>query len=136
MTHAHEKLLTGAFFSIMGVMVLLAAFGLGPMSNSAMHAPRWVVGLAGMLFLGCGAMLVETSHQLATWMAGLVTIGMTAICGWIALFGEDEYFSGGLSIFSDHVEVLIARVIFGFVAVLGTAITINAIRKIFNRSDA
>jgi hypothetical protein len=120
---------------MMGAMILLAAFGIGPMSNSAIHAPRWVVGIAGIIFLGCGVMVIDTFQKFATWMAGIVTIGMTVICGWIALFGEDEYFSGGPSIFSDDIEVLIARILFGAVAVLGTAITINALRKIFDRSN-
>lgn len=136
MTYSHEKLLTGLFCSIMGVIVVLAAFGIGPMSDSAMHAPRWIVGIAGMVFLGCGVMLIEAFHQLASLMAGAVTVGMTVICGWIALFGEDAYFSGGLSIFSERTEVLIARVIFGLVASLGAAITIHALRKIIGSSDA
>jgi hypothetical protein len=81
-------------------------------------------------------MLIEAFHQLASLVAGLATAGMTVICGWIALFGEDAYFSGGLSIFSERTEVLIARVIFGLVAALGAAITINALRKIIVSSDA
>jgi hypothetical protein len=135
-TRSHEKFVTGVFFSIMGVIILLAAFGLGPMSDSAMHAPRWIVGIAGMLFLGCGVMLIETFHRLASLMAGLATVGMTVICGWIALFGEDQYFSGGPSMFAEHTEVLIARVIFGLVTALGAAITINALRKLIAKGDA
>jgi hypothetical protein len=136
LTESHEKLLTGLFFVVMGVFILLAAFGLGPMSGSAIHAPRWVIGLAGLLFIGSGVLLIEKFHKLATFMAGFVTIGITVICAWIAVFGEAEYFSSGLSLFSDDTEVLIARVLFGAVAVLGAAITVNAFRKIFAGSDA
>ena len=135
MSPSHEKLLVGAFFCVMGGMVLLAAFGVGPMSNSATHAPRWIIGIAGLIFSACGLMLVSASHKIATWIAGTVTIGMTVICAWIALFGEDEHFSGGFSIFSERIEVLIARVLFGAVAILGTVITINALRKIFDKRD-
>ena len=116
-------------------MILLAAFDIGPMSNSAMHAPRWLVAVAGMIFICGGLMLIAESHKVVPWIAGFVTIGMTVICAWIALFGEDEYFSGGPSIFSERIELLIARVLFGSVAILGTAITINALRKLFKSSD-
>jgi len=132
---SHEKLMVGAFFCVMGGMVVLAAFGFGPMSKSAMHAPRWIVGIAGLIFSGCGLMLISASHKIATWIGGMVTIGMTIICGWIALFGEDEHFSGGFSVFSESIEVLIARVLFGAVAILGTAMTINALRNIFDKRD-
>ena len=116
----------------MGVIIILAVFGLGPMSDSDTHAPRWLIGIAGILFLSCGVMVIEAFHKLASLTAGLATIGMTVICGWIAIFGEDEHFSGGPSIFSDPTEVLIARVLFGSVALLGAAITINALRKIID----
>ena len=129
MTRSQEKLLIGIFFAVMGLAILLAAFGLGPMSDSATHAPRWVIGVSGLVFLSSAFILAEISHTLTSLVAGIVTVGMTLICGWIAVFGEDEYFSGGLSLFSDRVEVLIARVLFGLVAGLGAAITINAIRK-------
>lgn len=129
MTRSQEKLLIGIFFAVMGLAILSAAFGFGPMSDSAMHAPRWVIGASGLIFLSSAFILVEKAHTFSSLLAGIVTVGMTLVCGWIAIFGEDEYFSGGLSLFSDRVEALIARVLFGLVAGLGAAITINAIRK-------
>jgi len=48
MTDAKQKLVTGAFLILMGVFILLAAFGIGPMSGSKMNAPRWVIGLCGL----------------------------------------------------------------------------------------
>ena len=131
MTRSQEKLLIGIFFAAMGLAILSAAFGYGPMSDSAMHAPRWVIGTSGVIFLSIAFILIEKYHTLTSFIAGIVTVGMTLICGWIAVFGEDEYFSGSWSLFSDRVEVLIARVLFGLVAGLGAAITINAIRKTF-----
>lgn len=133
MTRSQEKLFIGIFFAVMGLAILSAAFGFGPMSDSAMHAPRWVIGASGLIFLSSAFILVEKAHTLSSLLAGIVTVGMTLVCGWIAIFGEDEYFSGGLSLFSDRVEVLIARVLFGLVAGLGAAITINAIRKTLGR---
>ena len=129
-------MLTGIFCSMMGVVILLAAFGFGPMSDAAMNAPRWIVGVMGLIFLGSGVMLIDAFHRLASVMAGLVMVGMTVVCGWISIFGEDAYFSGGPSLFSERTEVLIARVMFGLVAALGAAISINAIRNLIGKSGS
>lgn len=129
MNKSRDKFVLGVFALFMGLNILLAAFGYGLMSDSAIYAPRWVVGIAGLVFLSCGVMLFDTLHRLASLMAGIVTVGMAVICAWVALFGEDAYFSGGLSMVSQSAEVLIARIIFGLVALLGAAVTLNALRK-------
>jgi hypothetical protein len=129
MTDAKQKLLTGVFFILMGVLILLAAFGIGPMSGSRMNAPRWVIGVCGLFFTSGGVIVIAPTHKIASLAAGIAVVGITVICAWIALFGDARYFSGGLSIFSRDAEVLIARVLFGAVAILGVAISVNAIRR-------
>ncbi len=132
MTEARQKLLTGAFFILMGLLILLAAFGFGPMSGSRMNAPRWVIGLCGLFFASGGVVVIAPAHKLASLAAGIAVVAITVICAWIALFGDARYFSGGLSMFSHNTEVLIARALFGAVAVLGAAISVHALRKAFN----
>lgn len=129
MARSREKLFIGIFFAVMGVVILSAAFGFGPMSDAEMNAPRWVIGIAGLMFISVAFLLVESTNMLTMVAAGIVTIGMTLVCAWIAVFGPDEHFSGSLTFFSDRVDVLIARALFGLVALLGAAISINAIRK-------
>lgn len=132
MTDAKQKLLVGVFFILMGVLILLAAFGIGPMSGSPMNAPRWVIGLCGIFFLSGGVMVIAPTQKIATLAAGIAVVGITVICAWIALFGDARYFSGGLSMFSRDTEVVIARALFGAVALLGIAISVNAVRKALN----
>lgn len=129
MTDAKQKLFTGAFFILMGVLILLAAFGIGPMSGSQMNAPRWVIGLCGLFFLSGGVIVIAPTHKIARLAAGVAVMGITVLCAWVALFGDARYFSGGLSLFSRDTEVLIARTLFGAVAVLGIAISGNAARR-------
>ena len=132
MTDAKQKLLTGAFVILMGVLILLAAIGIGPMSGSRMNAPRWVIGLCGLFFASGGVIVIAPTHKIASLAAGIAVVGITVICAWIALFGDTRYFSGGLSMFSRDTEVLIARALFGTVAILGAAISANAVRRALN----
>ena len=129
MTNIRQKLVTGVFLILMGVLILLAAFGIGPMSGSQMNAPRWVIGLCGLFFASGGLIVIAPTHKMARLAAGIAVVGITVICTWIALFGDARYFSGGLSIFSRDAEVLIARALFGAVAILGIAISANAVRR-------
>jgi hypothetical protein len=129
MTDAKQKLLTGTFFILMGVLILLAALGIGPMSGARMNAPRWVIGLCGLFFASGGMIVIAPTHKIASLAAGIAVVGITVICVWIALFGDARYFSGGLSMFSQNTEVLIARALFGAVAILGVAISANAVRR-------
>ncbi len=133
MTNTRQKLVTGVFLILMGVLILLAAFGIGPMSGSQMNAPRWVIGLCGLFFASGGLIVIAPTHKMASLAAGIMVAGITVICAWVALFGDARYFSGGLSIFSRETEVLIARALFGFVAVLGIAISANAVRRTLRR---
>ncbi len=47
MTRHQQQALVDTFFMLMGVMVALAAFGLGPTSSASKNAPDWVVGPPG-----------------------------------------------------------------------------------------
>ena len=116
----------------MGVLISMVAFGAGPMSESPIHAPRWVIGVAGVLFASCSVVLVAPAHGSARVAAGVIVVGLSAICGWVALFGEARYFSGGMSMFPRATEVFMARVVFGMVAILGTAVSANALRRALN----
>ena len=126
-----ERSLLGGFLILMGAMIVMAAFGVGPMSGAQMHAPRWVVGLAGLVFASGGVAAIVTTRGILNLVAGIVVGGLTVICAWVALFGDAKYFSGSPSLFSQATEVLIARVVFGLVALMGAAIFANAARKGF-----
>lgn len=126
-----ERVVVGAFFVLMGWLILLAAFGIGPMAGAPTHAPRWVIGAAGMVFANGGLLVLAPARGVALVGGGIIVVGISVISAWIALFGDAQYFSGGMSWFSRSVEVLIARLLFGAVAVLGLAISANALRKVW-----
>ena len=120
----------------MGVMVVMAAFRVGPMSEAPAHAPGWIIGIAGVLFASCGILLLAPARRVVGFTGGIVVIGISVISAWVALFGDAQYFTGGMSVFARTMEVFVARVLFGAVAVLGFAIAANALRRILTKPDA
>lgn len=115
------------FFLVMGVLITLAAMDMGPMASAQRNAPRWVVAAAGVVFLCGGGLLLVPARWLGSLLAGVVVALLTAVFGWVALFGDSAHFvvsSGG--ILSADAQVLVARVIFAMVAVLGMAILVRA----------
>ena len=53
----------------MGVLISMVAFGAGPMSESPIHAPRWVIGVAGVLFASCSVVLVAPESRCSRYLA-------------------------------------------------------------------
>jgi hypothetical protein len=117
----------GVFFLAMGTMIALAAFDLGPMADAQRNAPRWVVAAGGMVFLCGGGLLLFPVRWLGSLLAGVVVFLLTGIFGWVALFGDSAYFVVSSDGFlSAENQVLVARVIFAMVALLGMAILVRA----------
>lgn len=142
----------GLYFILVGVSVLPIPGGPGKL-----HAPLWVVGCAGLIFLFAGAAVLvqgigkaNASGELLPgapfWLrvAQHVIVGGIFACfamigSWIAVFGEARQFSGSLSIlglgFGFDMGVAIARVAFGIGALIcwiGTiALAVSAARKLF-----
>jgi hypothetical protein len=100
------------------------------MAGAKMNAPRWVVALGGLVFVGGGVLLLEPAEFLGQLFAGTVAVAMTAISAWVALFGEPHSFSGGLPFLPHEWNVVFARVLFALVALLGLAIVLHALWRL------
>lgn len=123
----------GGAFILMGAMVALAAFGLGPMSSSGRNAPEWIVSLCGAFFIACGALLLRPGPLLAQFIAAVSVSSITVVFAWIALFGDSRYFSSDWSFLAPATQVMVARGLFALVALLGLAIMVNAVRTYLNK---
>ncbi len=122
--------LLSIFLIVPGIVISLVAIDVIQVDPEAVHAPNWIIGLLGLLFLGGGlATVVNPRSSLASWSAGTVVISLTIVSAWVALYGPSEQFSGDFPFFSRENNVTIARIVFGLVALLGLAITAAAIRK-------
>jgi hypothetical protein len=102
-------LLLCLFTSGMGLFIVLVAAGLIPAEESSFHAPRWVVGAAGLAFVLAGLAILTiprggsyepagrtpvTSSLLGGSIVGLLAL----ITNWIAFGPGERRFSGGLAL--------------------------------------
>jgi len=120
-----------------GIVVSLVAIDVVQVDPKTVHAPNWILGLLGLLFVGGGlATIARPQSGLASWSAGTVVIAITVVFAWVSLYGPGEQFSGDLPFLSREINVTIARILFGCVALLGLAITVAAAKKTWDRSDS
>jgi hypothetical protein len=132
-----QRIAISVFLVLMGLLIASIALGIVPIEESKIHAPRWVVGLSGILLVAVGiAAGIGKPNAVASMCAGVFVIGMTVLTGWIAIFGSGEYFSGDLPFLSRQGNIILSRVIFGAVSAMGLAISVVAIRKILGKDDA
>lgn len=118
----------GSVFASMGLLIVFVAIDVVPVPEESVHAPRWVVALAGLVFVLAGGVILgygirnaldpeardrPPGFSVGTWLAGhaIVTI-FAVITGWIA-FGSG---SRGLG----------TRIPFGIIAVGCVAIAVGA----------
>ncbi len=131
-----RRILVGVLLLLAGIVVSLVASGIISVDEDAVHAPKWILALLGLLFAGSGlATLVDPRTSLARWSAGTVVTTITVVSAWVSLFGSNEHFSGDWPFLSDDANVQISRIVFGCVALLGLAMIVAAARKTWNKED-
>ena len=97
------------FTSGMGLFIILVAAGLIPAEERSFHAPRWIVGAAGLAFVLAGLAILTIPRGGSLEPAGRVTlissllggsiVGLLAlIINWIAFGPGERRFSGGLAL--------------------------------------
>lgn len=137
-----ETILIGIAFTAVGLYIIMAGAGLLPVPGGPnnLHAPIWVAAAFGLIFFLAGAAAVlqwlggandqgELPAAAAAWMRAAQRLFVVAIfvCfaligGWVALMGEDRYFSGPLP---GEAGVLVARIAFGIGALMCWAAAIG-----------
>ena len=125
-----SRLIGSVLFIAAGIVIELTAIDVISIDENLIHAPDGVIALCGLLFVSGGlAIVASPNHRIATWAAGTLVISMTLISGWVAVYGASEHFSGDLPFISRDSNVIISRIIFGCVSLLGLAIIAAAAKK-------
>ena len=76
---------------LIGLWLFAVALGFIPVPPGTLHAPRWVLGAIGVLFV-LGGLLAATSSggRVATALAASLLTLLGMLGGWVAAFGESD----------------------------------------------
>ncbi len=126
------RALVGGLVALAGVMVILAALDVAPFDQASRHAPRWVVMLAGGLFVLAGV-VVWTQGSPGAQAAGhavayAMVIGLAAVVDWVAFGPGTRACTSTLSFFGfgtwRRAPDLECRIAFGIGALMTDAIVL------------
>jgi len=110
---------SGVLSIVGGAVVVGIGAGVVPVDPGSVHAPGWVLAVCGALCaLGGVAMLAHRWPVVRTAAVGVMWVAFGLIGGWVALFGQAEHYAGGIGLLPDWINILLARGLFGFGAVL------------------
>lgn len=137
------RMILGFFSLVMGLVVMAVAADILPADESSIHAPRWVLSAAGLIFVLCGVLVFlsmgtqERGHtaggkslEIVQTLIGNGVITLFAlILSWIAFGPGERQFSSTISlpfisISSADANELSGRICFGTFAVLLDGLTV------------
>ena len=126
----------GAIFVLTGLFILLVAADVLHADPSSFHAPRWVVGLCGIVFVAGGvAVAFPERTRIVHATAMVILAGLGSVGAWVAFFGESNEIRGGLSFLPHDLNLLLGRAVFGFGAACCFLLLIYALRRGFRSGD-
>ena len=112
-----------------GATICLVAAGVIPVDPASVHAPPWVLFLAGFVFVLAGlAVSLQSRPVLVSILGNLIVAAFAAVGMWVALAGPADQFSGGLPFLSHGANVTIARWVFGSGSVLCVMMLVWGVR--------
>lgn len=129
----------GGMILLMGLLPVLAAFGVIPTDDASWSAPRWIGAVAGGLFVVAGLFVLtkptvdRLEPRLQKWILGLfpllIVTGMAVIAAWIGFAPGPRVFEGGavngiLGISWSSGSGFLGRAAFGASAVFLIVITV------------
>lgn len=113
-----------------GLLLAAIAVDVIRVDPTSVHAPRWVVFTIGLVFVLAGvSAFVGVSSRARDLLAAIVLLAMSAVGGWVSLFGASGSFSGGLPILSRGVNVVLGRTLIGFGAIVTFVLSVYAMRR-------
>lgn len=119
----------------LGLWPLSIALGVVAVPEASLHAPLWVVALSGVAFVIGGCMILLAGRPgMNDFLAGVLCLIFALVGAWVALFGPDDGFSGGISLLPPAANVTLGRWVFGSGAILSLAISVYALRRAFQSS--
>lgn len=117
------------FCVALGLYPILLATGVVEPDPGQLHAPRWVVAVAGSIFVVLGLYLPFSGSKFSNNLFGaLICLSFAAIGGWVALYAEPGSITGGIPFAPKGLNHLLGRGMFGFGALISLAMAVYALR--------
>ena len=129
-----KPLFLGLFCIAIGLFPIAHALNLLPIAEQLGDAPKWVIGLCGLVFVLSGCMMMtQLNSRLNNLLAAVFLAVMGSIGVWVSMFSPAEGMSGGLFFLSREQNVLLGRCVFGLGAAIGFLMCAYAVRLAFSR---
>lgn len=131
MTEHSKNLFWGCLCAAIGSIICLIATGVIDYPADQIHAPGWIVFLAGAIFTLGGLAIIFRSKPILVSIIGNLMVAVFAIIGvWVAIWSSSEGFSGGIPFLPRELNVTLGRWVFGVGAVISSLILIPGIKQL------
>jgi hypothetical protein len=128
-------LVGGLLCFLCGAAVLAMAIGALPVQPGTLQAPRWVAGVAGLVFMAGACIPLNAAFGLPGWLNQLVgltvSLGLALVFNWVAFFPGERHFSSTFSVPGVSISTgggqLAGRIMFGLGALLADALVLHAL---------
>jgi len=131
MTERRQLILAGLLCLGCGVGIGLVALDVVPVDDASVHAPDWIILLAGGVFLCAGLAILLRDYPLVVAVLGnSIVLSFAVIAAWVAIAGSAEQFSSNIPFLPHDLSVKIARGVFGFSAIVCALILIPGLREL------
>ncbi len=115
---------------VIGAAIMLVAAGIINVADENVHAPRWVLGLCGLVFLLGGLMILAGAKSRFNALGATLMCGSFGLVGaWITFYSPDDSITGGLPFLSQSTNAAMGRWMFGAGALISFAIAWVALRQ-------
>ena len=131
MTERRQLILAGLLCLGCGLGIGLVALDIVPVDDASVHAPDWIILLAGGVFLSAGLAILLRDHPLIVAVLGNgIVLSFAVIAAWVAVAGSAEHFSSNIPFLPRDLDVKIARGVFGFSAVVCALFLIPGLKQL------
>jgi hypothetical protein len=95
-------------------------FGVIPMKPGSLHAPAYIVVIAGLLFWFAALSILfgSTRPRFNSLLAAILFALLAVVGGWISFFGASNAFGGGVPLVSHAANEWVSRLMFGCGAII------------------
>ena len=120
----------GLVLASIGSAIMLAALGILPLDESKLHAPRLILGVAGLAFAAAGgATIFHRNKRLNALFAAIILACFARIGLWATLTSNTDNLSGGIPFVPKEINVFIGKGVFGFGVLCSFAIMLYALKQ-------